>query len=105
MKVKGVHFAAFDLFDITIHQYAGYSRLAGFCRATGAPMVRTVWEGEFQFSMEELVNLANQQDYAPGLPAEGIVIRPIEEARSLVLTSGRLSAKVISERYGLKYGE
>ena len=45
------------------------------------------------------------QDYVPGRPAEGIVIRPFEEARSLILESGRLSAKVISERYSLKHGE
>ena len=57
------------------------------------------------FTLPELVELANKQDYAPGLPAEGIVIRPTEEARSLFLESGRLSAKVISERYALKHGE
>jgi hypothetical protein len=39
------------------------------------------------------------------VPAEGIVIRPIEEARSLNLPSGRLSAKVMSERFALKHGE
>ncbi len=53
----------------------------------------------------ELVELASAQDYAPGRPAEGIVIRPVEEARSRILESGRLSAKVISERYALKYRE
>ena len=54
---------------------------------------------------QELVQLASAQDYAPGQPAEGIVIRPVEEARSRILESGRLSAKVISERYALKHGE
>jgi hypothetical protein len=52
-----------------------------------------------------LVELASAQDYASGRPAEGIVIRPVEEARSRILESGRLSAKVISERYALKHGE
>jgi hypothetical protein len=32
-------------------------------------------------------------------------IPPIEEARSVVLASGRLSAKVLSERYAHKHGE
>ena len=68
-------------------------------------MVREVWRGEFRFTLPELVELANKQDYAPGFPAEGIVVRPMEEARSLILESGRLSAKVISERYALKHGE
>lgn len=39
------------------------------------------------------------------LKPEGIVIRPVDEAASPVLPRGRLSAKVISERYALKYGE
>jgi hypothetical protein len=68
-------------------------------------MVREVWRGEFRFTLPELVELASAQDYASGRPAEGIVIRPVEEARSRILESGRLSAKVISERYALKHGE
>ena len=51
------------------------------------------------------MELASAQDYAPDRPAEGIVIRPVDEARSRILESGRLSAKIISERYALKYGE
>jgi RNA ligase (TIGR02306 family) len=101
----GVGLAVFNLFDIANHQYLGQARLAELSRATGLELVRVVWEGEFRFTLDELVALANAQDYAPDAPAEGIVIRPVEEARSLVLPSGRLSAKVLSERYALKYGE
>ena len=103
--LRGVGFAAFNLFDIAAHVYLGHTALADFCRANGLPSVPVVWEGEFRFTLEELVALANAQDHTPGLPAEGIVIRPVEEARSLRLPSGRLSAKVISERYALKHGE
>jgi len=103
--VKGVTFAAFNLFDIAKHAYADHRTLAEFCRRTGLPMVRIVWQGRFEFSLPDLVALASAQDYAPGQPAEGIVIRPVEEARSQILESGRLSAKVISERYALKHGE
>jgi hypothetical protein len=39
------------------------------------------------------------------VPAEGTVIRTVEEARSAALPSGRLSAKVLSGRYALKHGE
>jgi hypothetical protein len=95
----------FNLFDITTHTYASHKALEEFCNATGLPMVREVWRGEFRFTLPELVELASAQDYAPGQPAEGIVIRPLEEARSIILDSGRLSAKVISERYALKHGE
>ena len=105
LAVKGKSLAVFNLFNIETHAYAGHSVLREFCKAHGLPMVREVWRGEFRFALPGLVELANTQDYAPGLPAEGIVIRPMEEARSVVLESGRLSAKVISERYALKHGE
>jgi len=105
LAVKGKSLAVFNLFNIETHAYVGHGGLAEFCKAHGLPMVREVWRGEFRFTLPGLVELANAQDYAPGLPAEGIVIRPMEEARSLFLESGRLSAKVISERYALKHGE
>ena len=105
LGVKGVTFAAFNLFDIAPHAYANHKVLTEFCQATGVPMVRQIWRGEFRFTLPELVELAGTQNYVPDRPAEGIVIRPVEEARSLVLESGRLSAKVISERYALKHGE
>lgn len=103
--VKGVHLAAFNLFDISKHSYASHSALDAFCMANTpiTPMVRIIWHGRLNFTLSELVSLANEQEYSPGHPAEGIVIRPVEEARSQVL--GRLSAKVISERYALKHGE
>ena len=105
LGIQGLSFAAFNLFDINAHAYLGYRALAEFCRNTGLPIVRELWQGEFHFTLPELVEMANAQDYSPGHPAEGIVIRPVEEARSLILDSGRLSAKIVSERYALKHGE
>jgi RNA ligase (TIGR02306 family) len=105
LGVKGVRFVAFNLFDISNYVYASHNALAEFCAVNNLPVVREVWRGEFRFTLPELVALANAQDYAPARPAEGIVIRPVEEARSVVLESGRLSVKVISERYALKHGE
>lgn len=105
LGVEGVRFAAFNLFDITNHAYANHQALEEFCQTSRLPMVKAVWRGEFRFTLPELVQLASAQDYAPGQPAEGIVIRPVVEARSRILESGRLSAKVISERYALKHGE
>jgi len=105
LAVKGKSLAVFNLFNIETHAYVGHGGLAEFCKAHGLPMVREVWRGEFRFTLPELVEFANKQDYAPSFPAEGIVIRPMEEARSRILESGRLSAKIISERYALKHGE
>ena len=105
LGIKGVSLRVFNLFDISAHAYGSHTELEQFCGAMGLPMVRQVWRGEFRFTLPQLVELASAQDYAPGQPAEGIVIRPVEEARSRILESGRLSAKVISERYALKHGE
>lgn len=101
--VKGTRFAAFNLFDIANYRFADHDQLRAFCEAAKLPMVTSIWTGEFHFTLPDLVELANAQEYAPGVPAEGIVIRPVHEARSATL--GRLSAKVISERYALKHGE
>jgi RNA ligase (TIGR02306 family) len=105
LDVKGVSLRVFNLFDIGAHAYASHVELEKFCTAAGLQMVREVWRGEFRFTLPQLVELASAQDYAPGRPAEGIVIRPVQEARSRILESGRLSSKVISERYALKHGE
>jgi hypothetical protein len=80
------------------------TRLEGFCQSTGLPMYGLCGEAN-PFHAVGIGGPASAQDYAPGRAAEGIVIRPVEEARSLILESGRLSAKVISERYALKHGE
>lgn len=101
--VKGVRFAAFNLFDIANYRFADHEQLAVFCETAKIPMVTSIWKGEFHFTLPDLVELANSQEYTPGVPAEGVVIRPLQETRSATL--GRLSAKVISERYALKHGE
>lgn len=105
LDIKGVSLRVFNLFDINAHAYASNVELEKFCTEARLQMVHEVWRGEFRFTLPQLVELASAQDYGTGRPAEGIVIRPVEEARSRILESGRLSAKVISERYALKHGE
>ena len=104
-KIRNVALAVFNLFDIVAHAFIGYDELATFCQSQNLPLVRPVWRGAFGFTLDQCVALANQQEYTPGAPAEGLVFRTVKEARSLALPSGRLSAKVVSEAYCLKYGE
>jgi RNA ligase-like protein len=68
LGVKGVRFAAFNLFDISKHVYTNHQALEEFCQTSGLPMVKAVWRGEFRFTLPELVQLASAQDYAPGQP-------------------------------------
>jgi len=51
-----------------------------------------------------LLKMANELKYSNGLPAEGIVWRPIEETYSNVL-KGRLSVKTISNLFLETYKE
>jgi RNA ligase (TIGR02306 family) len=104
LKVTGNKLALFNLFDIDQHKYADYDELTEFCKKTGLPIVETIWAGAFRFSLAELIEMANKQEYMAGVPAEGIVIRPCLETESEAL-GHRLSVKVISETFALKHGE
>lgn len=101
---KELSFAAFNAFSISQYRYLEHDMLVGLCEGWDVPVVPVVWRGIFNFTMEELIEMANAQEYASGLPCEGIVIRPIEEQESQVL-GGRLSCKVISEKFALRYNE
>ena len=62
------------------------------------PVVREVFRGVFDatFDLVTLMTMAENQEYAEGLPAEGIVIKTIEG-------EPRITFKVISNLYLLKY--
>lgn len=96
--------AVFDIFDIKDYKYFNYKDLVYFCRSNKLPMVEVIYEGKFIWnSIDELLELADQQKYPNGEFAEGIVIRPQIESYSNVL-GGRLAFKVISPSYLLKHG-
>lgn len=95
----------FDIFDIDKQRYIDYEGIKLICKSYNLPMVNVFWEGLFDFTIEQLVETANSLEYAPGRLAEGFVIRPTIESDSLFLKRKRLSAKVISETFCLKYGE
>lgn len=83
--------------------YLNFDEMVSFCDLLGVPRVQVVYKGIFNWtSIDELVDFSSAQDYLNGTPAEGIVIRPVIEARSEVLDS-RMAFKVISPRFLLKY--
>ena len=104
MKLAENEIRVFNLFYIDEQKYSGFIDLFDFCTKFDLPMVDLIRSGKFTFNLDELIELANKQEYAPGKPAEGFVCRPIEEKYSQEL-GGRLSFKVINENYALKYGE
>jgi RNA ligase (TIGR02306 family) len=104
LNLSEIEIRAFNSWDISGHKYWDFDYLQAFCHQHFIPIVEDVWFGYFEFSLQELIELANKQEYSPGNPCEGIVIRPYLEAYSEVL-NGRLSGKIISEVFAQKYGE
>lgn len=103
--VTTLKFCAFNLFDIDSQRYLSHSELDLFCTMKQIPRVPLVEIGDsFNYSLEKLQEIANYLKYETNNIAEGIVIRPLQEMESRVLR-GRLSGKIISEPYELKYGQ
>lgn len=83
----------------------GHEALKKYCLERNLKMVTVIYEGPFNFkTIEEILDYADAQTYPRGGRAEGIVIRPLDEQFSEIL-QGRLSFKVISNKYALKHGE
>ena len=108
-KTKGskVKLAIFDLWSIDRLNFFSHNCMQNFCAHHSLPVVEVVklfTPFSVEDTMDSLVQLANEQTYGDGIPAEGIVIRPLEEAYSERFR-GRLSGKIISEKYAVKHGE
>jgi RNA ligase (TIGR02306 family) len=105
LGIKGVAFAAFNLFNIKEHKYADYGTFLKTCFQLEIPTVPLIENGtEFELGLGDLIKTANELKYPNGEPAEGIVIRPFFDIESKVLGK-RLSVKVISETFALKHKE
>lgn len=105
LGVKDIQFRAFNLFDIDNYKYLDWKELQEFCFYNSIPIVDTIDIGpSFNKTLAELQEFVNNLVYENGNLAEGIVIRPTEETYSETLR-GRLSGKIISEPFELKYND
>jgi RNA ligase (TIGR02306 family) len=105
LGVKDIQFRAFNLFDIDNYKYLDWKELQEFCFYNSIPIVDTIDIGpSFNKTLAELQEFANNLVYENDNLAEGIVIRPTEESYSETL-KGRLSGKIISEPFELKYND
>lgn len=95
--------SVFNLYNGDDMEYCHYPWLKTFTEEYQLPAAEVIYEGVFDFSLEQLQELANKQVYANGAPAEGIVIRSVLE--EITPEGTRLSSKVISEKYLAKHGE
>lgn len=106
MGLKELDFFVFNVYDIDDRRYFNYDELINICEILKLKIVNQVWRGNFDHfrSIEEIQTVVNELTYPNNSLAEGVVIRPIKETYSEVLR-GRLSCKVISEKFLLKYNE
>jgi len=87
----------FDVFLIKERRYMDYTELCEFCLEQCVPMVKVLEVGTgFNYDADQLRKLAIGV-YDNGKPREGIVVRPIRNAR---VGWDRLSFKVINLEYG-----
>jgi len=96
----------FDVYDIRNGCRYNYDQLVDFCSLHSLPMAPLICGGVFDYeSIDDLLKVAESATYIEnGKPAEGIVIRPEVETYSDAI-SGRLSFKVMNNKYLLKHGE
>ena len=95
----------FNVWNIAAARHLDFDPFNTFVREVLAmETVPILDSGIFNRSIDEWLTYADKQDYANGGPAEGIVVRPLIERHSEAL-NGRLSFKVISNRFLLKTGE
>ncbi len=97
--LKEVELHIFNIFDIVNRTYLDYDKVKDFCLNYNIPMVTLIEEGDsFEYDLNGLINLANQQKYPTGGNAEGIVIRPKQGFYSKELKKF-WSGKVLNEKY------
>lgn len=91
--LNDLQFYAFDGFHIEQQKYLGLQFLLDFNQTTGIPIVQVIWKGIFNFTLDELVEMAETTFYGNNKQAEGIVVRPVEDCYSETLKR-RLSVKI-----------
>jgi RNA ligase (TIGR02306 family) len=97
----------FNAWDIKNQRYLNHDEFISFAASLGVepvPMVSINWVENKPASVDEWLTFASALNYPNGKPAEGVVIRPMTERYSPAL-DGRLSFKVISNRFLLTTGE
>jgi len=96
LGLKNFEMRAFSLYDIANHRYVGARELLAFCGKNSIPAAASIFfDISLNYTSDSLRELAQQQ-YPNGKPAEGIVIRTVEEQQ---LCGIRASFKVINLMY------
>jgi RNA ligase (TIGR02306 family) len=104
LGLKETALFAFSAFDISAARYLGHDDARAVFAEIGLPPVAVIEEGDcFQHTQESLLTLAEGKYHGTNNEREGLVVRPRHETISPAL-NGRLSFKVISNRFLLRAG-
>lgn len=105
LGLKDLTLFSFNVYDIKQARYLDYDDACQWLTSNGLAPVEIVESGDaFAHSQESLLALAEGKYPGTSNEREGIVLRPRRETSSLAL-GGRLSFKVISNRFLLKGGD
>lgn len=98
-KKNEIDIVVFDIYDIDTRNFLSHRKMMDLASSLGLPTVPVVFEDQRILSTEvkPWLELANNQRYAGGHLAEGIVVRTSDDASPYV------SFKVISQAYLVKY--
>lgn len=105
LAIKGTQIFFFNVYDISKGKYLSCKEFAKFCRELGVQLVPLL-NNKFKLlkTVDEMVKYATRKSIVnKDTWAEGVVIRPLEEAQDEEL--GRLSFKIVNPEYLIKYGE
>ena len=104
LRLKETSLFAFSAFDISAARYLDHDDARAVFAEIGVPPVAVIEEGDcFQHTQESLLTLAEGKYPGTDNEREGLVVRPRRETISPAL-NGRLSFKVISNRFLLRAG-
>ncbi|MCY2993216.1 MAG: RNA ligase (ATP) [Planctomycetota bacterium] len=105
LGLKETSLFAFSVFDISAARYLDHDDARAVFAEIGLPPVAVIEEGDcFQHTQASLLTLAEGKYPGTNNEREGLVVRPRHESISPTL-NGRLSFKVISNRFLLRAGE
>lgn len=100
-KTNEIEYYVFNVYDIDAKLYLGYDDIMDITQKLGLKMVDLVYRGIMKsewLNVKTLLELANAQKYSTGQIAEGLVLKLDQKA------GPKLSCKIISNNYLIKYG-
>lgn len=104
LRLKETSLFAFSVFDLSAARFLGHDDARAVLAEIGVPAVAVIEAGDsFQHTQAPLLALAEGKYPGTDNEREGLVVRPRRELISPAL-NGRLSFKVISNRFLLREG-